>query len=434
MFLDILLTIFLVALNAFFVAAEFALVKVRASQIELRIREGNRMAVIVRGIMEHLDAYLSATQLGITLASLGLGWVGESVVTRLVIGGLHWFHLDISDTLAHQIALPTSFALITIMHIVFGEQAPKWVAIQRAEGTAMALAFPLRLFYYVFRPFVWLLNILTTVVMKIFGIKPANEHDVHSPQELLYILEQSMASGAIANSEHQILENVFDFYDRPARQIMVPRTSIAAVDVSETNSEVIEKVISEGYSRLPVYDDSVDNIIGIIHAKDLLDALYHKKLNTIRDLMRPVYFIPETKKIGGLLRDFQQKHVQMAIIVDEFGGTSGLVTLEDIIEELVGEIQDEYDNEVPWVEKVSDTEFIVNARSNIIDANEVLPEPLPEGEEYETVGGYVNLLFGKIPNRNEKVSTKDYEFTILDKSEKSVEKVRLVLLKPQAEE
>ena len=434
MFLNILITILLVGLNAFFVAAEFALVKVRASQIELRVREGNRMAVMVRNIMDKLDAYLSATQLGITLASLGLGWVGESVVSQLVLAGITSMGLQISTTLSHQIALPVSFALITIMHIVFGEQAPKWVAIQRAEGTALALALPLRIFYYVFRPFVWLLNILTSLIMRIFGIKPVSEHDVHSPQELLFILEQSMASGAIANSEHQILENVFDFYDRPSRQIMVPRTRIAAVDVTETNNEVIEKVIAEGYSRLPVYDDSVDNIIGIIHAKDLLSALYNNKLNTIRDLMRPVYFIPETKKIGGLLRDFQNKHVQMAIIVDEFGGTSGLITLEDIIEELVGEIQDEYDDEVPWVEKASDTEFIVNARSNIIDANEVLPLPLPEGEEYETVGGYVNLLFGKIPSKNEKISTKDYEFTILDKSEKSIEKVRLVVLNPPMEE
>jgi CBS domain containing-hemolysin-like protein len=434
MLLNILLTIFLVALNAFFVAAEFALVKVRASQIELRVREGNRMAVIVRNIMNNLDAYLSATQLGITLASLGLGWVGEGVVVKLVLAAMEGMGLELNEVLAHQIAIPIAFAFITIMHIVFGEQAPKWLAIQRAESTSLALAIPLRIFYYIFKPFVWLLNVLAIFLLKIFGIKRANEHDVHSPQELLYILEQSMASGAIANTEHQILENVFDFYDRPARQIMVPRTSIAGVDVAETNEEVIEKVISEGYSRLPVYDDSIDNIIGIIHAKDLLDALYHKKLSTIHELMRPVYFIPESKKIGGLLRDFQQKHVQMAILVDEFGGTSGLVTLEDIIEELVGEIQDEYDDEAPWVEKISETEFLVNARSNINDANEILPVPLPEGEEYETVAGYVNLLFGRIPNRNDKAFTKDYEFTVTDKGEKTIEKVRLVLLKtPETE-
>jgi CBS domain containing-hemolysin-like protein len=434
MLLDILLTIFLVLLNGFFVAAEFALVKVRTSQIELRVREGHIAAKRVRSIMNHLDAYLSATQLGITLASLGLGWVGEGVVTRIMLSAVHSLGLNLSETLAHQIAIPIAFAIITILHIVFGELGPKWLAIQRSESTAMALALPLRIFYYIFRPFIWVLNILANVLLRIIGIKRVGGHDVHSPQELLYILEQSMASGAIANSEHKILENVFDFYDRPSRQIMVPRTSIAGVDVNESNNQVIEKVIAEGYSRLPVYENSIDNIIGIIHAKDLLEALYHNKLNAIRELMRPVYFIPETKKIGGLLRDFQQKHVQMAIIVDEFGGTSGLITLEDIIEELVGEIQDEYDEEVPWVEKISDTEFIVNARSNIIDANEILPTPLPEGEEYETVGGYMNLLFGKIANKGEKAGTQDYEFTVLEKSDKSVEKVRLVLLKPiQAE-
>lgn len=429
MVFDILLTIFLVLLNGFFVAAEFAIVKVRSSQIELRAREGNRMAKTAKSIINHLDEYLSATQLGITLASLGLGWIGEGVVSDIVIRVMHGLHLEMDEKLAHQIALPIAFAIITILHIVFGELAPKSLAIQRSEGTALATAWPLKVFYYIFKPAIWVLNGLANFLLKLVGIDPAGHSEVHSPQELLYILEQSMASGAIANSEHQILENVFDFYDRPARQIMVPRTSIAAVDVSEKNSEVIEKVITEGYSRLPVYDDSIDNIIGVIHAKDLLNALYNEKLDTIRDLMRPVYFIPETKKIGGLLRDFQQKHVQMAIIVDEFGGTSGLVTLEDIIEELVGEIQDEYDEEVPWVEKISETEFHVNARSNIQDANEVLPVPLPEGEEYETVGGYMNFLFGKIPNKNEKTSTRDYEFTVLEKSDKSIEKVRLVSLK-----
>lgn len=430
MFLDIVLTLFLVFLNGFFVAAEFAIVKVRSSQIEMRAREGNRFAGVAKNIITHLDAYLSATQLGITLASLGLGWIGEGVVSRIIINIMDAMNLNLSHDVAHNIALPISFALITVLHIVFGELAPKSLAILRPESTTLALALPLRAFYYLFKPFIWLLNGLANFILRSIGIENIHGHEVHSPQELLFILEQSKTSGAIRNSEHQILENVFDFYDRPARQIMVPRTQIAAIDVNETNNAVIEKVIEEGYSRLPVYRDSVDNIVGIIHAKDLLNALYNNKLDTIASLMRPVYFIPETKKIGGLLRDFQQQHAQMAIIVDEFGGTSGLITLEDIIEELVGEIQDEYDNETPWIEKISDTEYIANARANIIDANEQLPVPLPEGEEYETVGGYINLLFGKIPALNEKVSTTDYQFIILDKSEKSIERVKVIYLKP----
>ncbi|MGZ5283502.1 MAG: hemolysin family protein [Bacteroidia bacterium] len=433
MLLDIFITLLLVFANGFFVAAEFAIVKVRASQIELRAREGSRMAKLAKHIVHKLDSYLSATQLGITLASLGLGWVGEGVVARIVISVIHALGFEMDEDTAHKIALPIAFSLITVLHIVFGELAPKSLAIRSPETTTLSIALPLQIFYIVFKPFIWILNGLANFLLGLIGIKDVHGHEVHSPQELLYILEQSKTSGTIRNSEHQILENVFDFYDRPARQIMVPRTRIAAVDVSEKNNKVIEKVIEEGYSRLPVYKDSVDNIVGIIHAKDLLSALYNNKLDTISLLMRPVYFIPETKKIGGLLRDFQQQHAQMAIIVDEFGGTSGLITLEDIIEELVGEIQDEYDNETPWIEKISETEYIANARANIIDANEQLPVPLPEGEEYETVGGYINLLFGKIPSLNEKVSTPDYQFIILDKSEKSIERVKILYLKPLEE-
>ncbi|MGZ5243808.1 MAG: hemolysin family protein [Bacteroidia bacterium] len=433
MLLDIFITLLLVFANGFFVAAEFAIVKVRASQIELRAREGSRMAKLAKHIVHKLDSYLSATQLGITLASLGLGWVGEGVVARIVISVIHALGFEMDEDTAHKIALPIAFSLITVLHIVFGELAPKSLAIRSPETTTLSIALPLQIFYIVFKPFIWILNGLANFLLGLIGIKDVHGHEVHSPQELLYIQEQSKTSGTIRNSEHQILENVFDFYDRPARQIMVPRTRIAAVDVSEKNNKVIEKVIEEGYSRLPVYKDSVDNIVGIIHAKDLLSALYNNKLDTISLLMRPVYFIPETKKIGGLLRDFQQQHAQMAIIVDEFGGTSGLITLEDIIEELVGEIQDEYDNETPWIEKISETEYIANARANIIDANEQLPVPLPEGEEYETVGGYINLLFGKIPSLNEKVSTPDYQFIILDKSEKSIERVKILYLKPLEE-
>ncbi|MGZ5303767.1 MAG: hemolysin family protein [Bacteroidia bacterium] len=433
MLLDIFITLLLVFANGFFVAAEFAIVKVRASQIELRAREGSRMAKLAKHIVHKLDSYLSATQLGITLASLGLGWVGEGVVARIVISVIHALGFEMDEDTAHKIALPIAFSLITVLHIVFGELAPKSLAIRSPETTTLSIALPLQIFYIVFKPFIWILNGLANFLLGLIGIKDVHGHEVHSPQELLYILEQSKTSGTIRNSEHQILENVFDFYDRPARQIMVPRTRIAAVDVSEKNNKVIEKVIEEGYSRLPVYKDSVDNIVGIIHAKDLLSALYNNKLDTISLLMRPVYFIPETKKIGRLLRDFQQQHAQMAIIVDEFGGTSVLITLEDIIEELVGEIQDEYDNETPWIEKISETEYIANARANIIDANEQLPVPLPEGEEYETVGGYINLLFGKIPSLNEKVSTPDYQFIILDKSEKSIERVKILYLKPLEE-
>src|SRR5690349_1151144 len=247
MWFDIFITILFVLINGFFVAAEFALVRVRQSQIELKAREGNRMAVIVKGIIKKMDAYLSASQLGITLASLGLGWIGESVVTRLMLSAIHGMGLNLSEETAHKIALPIAFAVITILHIVFGEQAPKYLALQRSESTSLAVAFPLRIFFYIFKPFIWMLNGMSNFILKLMGVEIRSEHEVHSPQELLYILEESRSGGAIRSSEHKMLENVFEFYDRPAREIMVPRTSVIAVSLEDDRSSIVDKVVNEGY-------------------------------------------------------------------------------------------------------------------------------------------------------------------------------------------
>ncbi|MDQ3072727.1 MAG: hemolysin family protein [Bacteroidota bacterium] len=429
MLFDVFITIFLVFLNGFFVAAEFAIVKVRTSQIELRVKEGNRMALAAKGILKKLDAYLSATQLGITLASLGLGWIGESVVSKLIIQLFHLVGLDMDPELAHQIAFPVAFAIITVLHIVFGELAPKTIAIQKPESTTMALALPLQFFYNVFRPFIWLLNGFANAILRSIGIHPSGEHAVHSPQELLYIIEESKTGGALGSSEHQLLENALDFYDRPVKHIMVPRTQMLVVSAARTMDEVVAKVISEGFSRLPVYRDTIDNIVGIIHGKDLLAAVSKGNLEgDWQSIIRPVDVVPETKKLGNLLRDFQARHSQIAIIIDEFGGTAGLVTLEDILEELVGEIQDEYDEETPWVVKSSETEYVLRGNTSITDANECLPKPLPHNDNYDTLGGYMFELFGKVPTLNEEVKTTEYRFIILEKSKHHIRKVKAVLL------
>ncbi|EDM34072.1 hypothetical protein PBAL39_05668 [Pedobacter sp. BAL39] len=423
----IFLTFFLVALNGFFVAAEFAIVKVRASQIEIKAKSGSRVANIAKYITQHLDGYLAATQLGITLASLGLGWVGESVMHTIVHDLLINFNL--SEVYITSISTFIAFLLITIMHIVFGELAPKSVAIQRPVATTLFIALPLQGFYWIFRPFIWVLNGMANVILKLFGISSVGGHEsVHSTEELYYLLDQGKESGALDTNEHELIRNVFDFNERVVKNIMVPRTKISGIELSTPTEEVIAMIIGEGYSRLPVYDDIIDKIIGIIHAKDVLPLLAEKKEWTLKDIIRKPYFVPETKKINDLLSELQQKRIQIAIVIDEFGGTAGMVTLEDIVEEIVGEIQDEYDEEKPTVEKISDTEFIINAYATVYDVNEHLPHDLPEDEDFDTVGGLVSHAFGKIPEVGDSEECYGYLFTILKKTEQNIETIKLELV------
>jgi CBS domain containing-hemolysin-like protein len=429
MLFDIFLTLFLVLLNGFFVAAEFAIVKVRASQVELKAKTGHQTAKVAKNILNNLDAYLSATQLGITLASLGLGWIGESVVTKIILSIITVFGLTITPELAHQIALPTAFVLITILHIVFGELAPKSIAIQRPVTTTFAVAIALNVFYIVFRPFIWALNGLANFLLKKIGISPIHGHEVHTSEELQLLLDQGKESGALDSSEHELIKNVFDFNDRTVKKIMIPRTSIVAVDVDVPYAEFVQFVINEGYTRFPVYKNSIDDIIGYIHAKDLLMKELKDQTITLQDLIRPVYFIPESKRIADLLAEMKnKKNPNIAIVLDEFGGTAGLVTMEDIIEELVGEIQDEHDEEKPKVVIVGDNEFIVDAHSTISDVNEFLPIALPEDDDYDSVAGLMNVIFDKIPEVGEEIEFNSYKITVTAKRKNNVEAVKMILI------
>lgn len=425
----IFLTIFLVLLNGFFVAAEFAIVRVRGSQIEIQAKAGSRMAKVARGIMHNLDGYLAATQLGITIASLGLGWAGEEVVTTLMLNLFKAFGVVITSELVINISHVVAFITITILHIVFGELAPKTLAIQRSVRTAMTVSYPLRFFFVVFRPAIWLLNTFANFILSLFGVNAVHgDESHHSSEELQYLLEQGKESGALDSNEHELIKNVFDFNERVVKNIMVPRTKISGIDISASQDDLLECLITEGYSRMPVYDDTVDKIVGIVHAKDILHLIARKADFELKDIIRKPYFIPETKKINDLMAELQLKRIQIAIVLDEFGGTAGMVTLEDIVEELVGEIQDEYDEEIPIVDKVNDREFIVSAVASIYDVNEELPHDLPEDGDFDTVSGWVSEIFGKIPEVGEQHEANGYNVTVLKKSDQNVESVKLELL------
>jgi CBS domain containing-hemolysin-like protein len=427
--LSIFLTIFLVFLNGFFVAAEFAIVKVRGSQIEIKAKTGSKVANIAKHMTSHLDGYLAATQLGITLASLGLGWVGESVMSNLMLNIFQFLSLPITVSLATTLGHVFAFTIITILHIVFGELAPKTLAIQKPVATTMAIALPLQFFYVVFRPFIFVLNGFANVILKLLGVNTTNAHEaIHSSEELQYLLDQGKESGALDKAEHELIKNVFDFNERVVKNIMVPRTKISAIELGASQEELLDTIISEGYSRIPVYDETIDRIVGIVHAKDILSLIVkHGKFN-LQDILRKPLFVPESKKINDLMAELKLKRIQIAIVLDEFGGTAGMVTLEDIVEELVGDIQDEYDEEKPLVDKVSDSEFIVTASATVYDVNEFLPHDLPEDEDYDTVVGLLSEIFGKIPEVGETKEFNGYTFTILKKVDQNIESVKLELL------
>ncbi|MEN2435423.1 hemolysin family protein [Weeksellaceae bacterium A-14] len=435
----LLLAIFLVLLNGFFVAAEFSIVKVRYSQIQLKAAEGNAMAKQAEHIIRKLDAYLSATQLGITLASLALGWVGESAMHHVVENFFTYFNFELSEATITTASLIISFMLITIMHIVFGELVPKSIAIRKAEATSMMIAYPLRIFATVFQPFIWLMNSMSNGFLRLIKIHPANDMDIHSTEELQLLVKQSADSGEIEEENYEIIKNAFDFTDHSAKQIMVPRQNILSIDIEDPIDEIINVIMDSGYSRIPVYEDSIDNIIGILYTKEIIreyvkrsGKLTHEDL---RELMREAFFVIGSKKISDLLKIFQLKKQHLAIVIDEFGGTEGIITLEDILEELVGEIQDEEDDEEKIVDKVGENIYWVQATQPLEEINECLPAELPLSEEgdYNTLAGFILHKLEDIPEENQEFDIMDYHFKILKMQNKSVELVELTYEKPHKE-
>lgn len=424
----IFLTLFLVFLNGFFVAAEFAIVKVRSSQIDVHTNIKKSTAKVSKLIIDNLDSYLAATQLGITLASLGLGWVGESVMESIILTMSGGF---ISPELASQISLPLGFVIITVLHIVFGELAPKSLAIQFPTKTTFAIAWPLRGFFFVFKPVIWLMNSFANFILRMIGIKPIHGADIHSEEELKVIISESQLGGAIEKTERDLIQNVFDFDDRRVSHIQTLKKNISAIEISTSPKAAIEFAIAEGYSRFPVYEETLDNIKGVLYTKDVIKyVLNHTEEQlSIEHMLRPAIFITESSKIKNVLKEFQYKRVQMAIVTNEIGEISGIVTMEDILEELVGEIQDEYDNEKPIVEQTADNVFIVSAHHTLTDINKYIPTKLEEGDHYETLAGLIAEY-----NNDEELKVGDviaisgYEVSIVKMYRNSAETVQLTVM------
>lgn len=425
----LLLTIFLVFLNGFFVAAEFAIVKVRSSQIEVNQDINAGVSNVAKTIVNNLDAYLAATQLGITLASLGLGWVGESSLMPVIVKLFHVLGLTGPEWMAfaQNFSFIIAFVIITILHIVFGELAPKSLAIQYPTKTTFTVAWPLRIFYFIFRPVIWLMNGLANMILRMFGIKPIHGGDIHTEEELKMIITESSEGGAIEESERDLIQNVFEFDDRRVINIQTLRKNVSAINVTSTVKEAIDYAIQEGYSRYPVYEENLDNIIGILYTKDLMRQLMANPNETdIRGLLREPIFISESAMIKHVLKQFQKKHVQMAIVTNEVGELAGIVSMEDILEELVGEIQDEYDNEDPIVERIEKGVYLVNAHNTISDINRLLPYKFEESEHYDTLAGLISeVCYDRELVEEDIIELNEYTGVVKKMYRNSVEKILL---------
>ena len=427
----IFLTIFLVLLNGFFVAAEFAIVKIRSSQIDVRTDLNPGIAKMAKKIVNNLDSYLAATQLGITLASLGLGFIGESAISPIIVNifgslgltGPEW------EKIAVNTAIWGAFAVITVLHIVFGELAPKSLAIRYPTNTTFTVAWPLRIFYVIFNPLIWLMNGFANFILRIIGIKPIHGSEIHSEEELKMIITESQEGGAIEQTERDLIQNVFEFDDRRVNNIQTLRKNVSAVEINTPVKEAIDYAVNEGYSRYPVYEETLDNIKGILYTKDLMRLMLDEPENTsFVNILRKPLFISESSKIKNLLKQFQKKRIQMAVVTNEIGELTGIVSMEDILEELVGEIQDEYDNEDPIVINIGEGIYSVDAHSNLSDINRHLPYRFEESEHYDTLSG---LLAETFPERELKagdvLDLKDYQVKIIKMYRNSVERAELTL-------
>ncbi len=419
--LNVIIVFLLVFMNGFFVATEFAMVKVRKSRIETLVLDGDRSARHTLKVVKDLNSYLSACQLGITLASLGLGWVGEPAVSDMLMPVFKLFKL--SESAVHSISFLLGFAVITAFHIVLGELVPKSLAIISAEKISMYTALPLIMFYKLTYPIMWTFNHSTNFVLKLFGFSQVDEHEAaHTDEEIKLLVEDSYKHGLIDKTELTFVDNIFDFSEKTVKEIMIPRTDMSSIYIDEPFEDIVSYTLKEQLTRYPVCKESKDSIIGLIHIKDLYKLKIEDGDKNIQSIIREIKYVPEYLSISELLKIFKRDKVQMAIVIDEYGGTSGLVTIEDILEEIVGEIQDEFDEETEDIKKVEEDTYIVDGKVIIEDINEFLDTEI-EAENIDTIGGWIYSQLKSYPQINDKISYKQYDFIILKCDRKRINKI-----------
>lgn len=403
--LRLVAVVLLVVTNGFFVAAEFSLVSVRQTRIAELVSNGNLSAVSVQKALQNPDRVIAATQLGITLASLGLGWIGEPALAHLLLPVINLFPGAMRSGVSHALSAGLAFAIITFLHVVAGELAPKSIALQNPERTSLVVARPTLWSETIFKPAIWALNGAGNALLRLIGIKPAAGHElVHSVEELKMLVTASTQVGVVELQESEMLHAVFDFGELFVRQVMIPRTEITAVEADIPLPDIIPLITESTYTKFPVYDDNLDTILGIVHVKDLLRDMLEPgwQGRTARSLVREAIYVPETLPVSALMRQFRDNRQHIAIVMDEYGGTAGLVTLEDLLEEIVGEVSDPFDRFTPNIEELPDGSFLIDGMTLIEDVNAHLDLQLQD-PNYDTIAGYVLGKLGHIPRVKESV-------------------------------
>jgi len=429
---SLLLAVCFVLANGFFVAAEFSIVKVRPTQLTELLEAGSSRARMAKRILKHLDSYLSAVQVGITFASLALGWVGESAIAGLLLPLFNRLGV-FGPPLAHSIAATLSFILISSMHIVIGEQVPKFLAIEKPVATALWTAHLLHGFYVLTYPAIWILSTITNGALRLLGIRSTGEGEVVSQEELRAIIAHSEKAGILSEENREIIEGVFQFAKRTARQIMVPRTDVTVLSTRKSIAENLEIIRITRHTRYPLCDGTLDQTVGLIHVKDLLLAQMQGPGRTLQELKRDVLFVPENSTVEALLAQFIEHKTHMAVVIDEYGGASGIVSLENITEELFGQIQDEFDRERPEIEPLGSGKYRVRGDYLIEDLADRLKVDVGEPEE-ETIGGYVQARIGREINRGDTVKMGDLTIEVLDAERFRVKWVLVETQMPATEE
>ncbi|HDR7794505.1 TPA: HlyC/CorC family transporter [Bacillus luti] len=432
---NLVMVAILIAFTGFFVAAEFAIVKVRSSRIDQLVAEGKRGALAAKKVTSNLDEYLSACQLGITVTAMGLGWLGEPTIEKL----LHplFERLNLNPSISSVLTFGLAFMLMTYLHVVVGELAPKTMAIQKAEKVTLLFAAPLMMFYKVMYPFIWVLNGSARVITGLFGLKPASEHEVaHTEEELRLILSDSYESGEINQAEYKYVNNIFEFDNRIAKEIMVPRTEIVGFYLEDSVEEHMKVIQNERYTRYPIFGEDKDDIIGMVNVKDFFIRYMtedQKDLSSIRSYMRPIIEVMETTPIHDLLLQMQKKRIPMAVLYDEYGGTAGIVTLEDILEEIVGEIRDEYDeDEAPPIQHVNEQHIIVDGKVLISEVKDLFGLHIEE-DDVDTIGGWIMMQNHEI-EEGQHVEAEGYEFKVLEKDAYQIKRVEIRKMEQEQEE
>ncbi len=439
--LSISSVILLVLANGFFVASEFALVAVRKSRIEALAADGDPAAVRLLGMLNDLNAYISATQLGITLSSLGLGWVGEPAVASLLdpilvwLAGVTGFGVIASGAVLHTISFAIAFSLITFLHIVFGELAPKTAALELSEKVSFFIAVPLKLFYKAGYPFIRVLDWAGNRTVRLFGLHPSGEHgSSYTEDEIRQLIRVSQASGHVNEEERRLIDQVFEFSETTVKEAMIPRTEIVAVSDSCTLEQMADAFRTHGFSRLPVHRESLDDVAGIVHVKDVLNALIDRGEFALESILQKPNYVVDTARLEDVLRQMQTEKFHFGFVVDEHGGVEGIITLEDLLEEIVGDISDEHDEEVSeQIDEQPDGTFLLDGGLAVRDLNKRLTLNIPISDAYTTVAGFLMSESGQILNEGDVVPYNGHSFRIEKVEKRRVLSVRMFTTAPAEE-